>query len=147
MILRNVVRLLFGTCLVMFTKNDRIHPMKNQKRYAVITAVFLSMVHLQGIAGPRSGRDWVGFVNPLIGTLSDFEFSNGNTYPAIALPRGMNFWTPQTGRNGDGWQYAYQAKKIVGFKQTHQPSPWINDYGCFSIMPARGACGFRETER
>jgi predicted alpha-1,2-mannosidase len=121
--------------------------MKNQKRYAVITAVFLSMVHAQGIAGPRSGRDWVGFVNPLIGTLSDFEFSNGNTYPAIALPRGMNFWTPQTGRNGDGWQYTYQAKKIVGFKQTHQPSPWINDYGCFSIMPARGACGFRETER
>ena len=74
-------------------------------------------------------------VNPLMGTDSEYQLSNGNTYPAIALPWGMNFWTPQTNVNGDGWQYQYHADKIVGFKQTHQPSPWINDYGCFSIMP------------
>jgi predicted alpha-1,2-mannosidase len=86
-------------------------------------------------------------VNPLVGTLSDFELSAGNTYPAIAMPWGMNFWTPQTGRDGDGWQYTYQAKKIVGFKQTHQPSPWINDYGCFSLMPVTGKLRFREGER
>ncbi|HLO92094.1 MAG TPA: GH92 family glycosyl hydrolase, partial [Lentimicrobium sp.] len=80
----------------------------------------------------------VDYVNPLIGTFSDFSLSNGNTYPAIGLPFGMNYWTPQTAKNGDGWQYTYQAKKITGFKQTHQPSPWINDYGCFSLMPMVG---------
>lgn len=80
----------------------------------------------------------VNHVNPLIGTMSDFSYSNGNTYPAIGVPYGMNYWTPQTAKNGDGWQYSYSAKKIVGFKQTHQPSPWINDYGCFSLMPMTG---------
>lgn len=80
----------------------------------------------------------VDYVNPLIGTLSDFSLSNGNTYPAVGVPFGMNYWTPQTAKNGDGWQYTYTAKKITGFKQTHQPSPWINDYGCFSLMPLTG---------
>ncbi len=74
-------------------------------------------------------------VNPLIGSDSKYNLSNGNTYPAIALPWGMNFWTAQTNRMGNGWQYQYGADKIRGFKQTHEPSPWINDYGQFSIMP------------
>ena len=42
------------------------------------------------------------YVSTLVGTQSDFTLSTGNTYPAIALPWGMNFWTPQTGKNGDG---------------------------------------------
>ncbi|MDE6610779.1 MAG: hypothetical protein K2K33_09535, partial [Muribaculaceae bacterium] len=75
----------------------------------------------------------VDYVNPLVGSHSSFKLSTGNTYPAIALPWGMNFWTPQTGRMGDGWAYTYDADKIRGFKQTHQPSPWINDYGQFSL--------------
>lgn len=75
------------------------------------------------------------YVSTLTGSQSDFSFSSGNTYPAIALPWGMNFWTPQTGPKGDGWQYRYGDRAIRGFKQTHQPSPWINDYGCFSILP------------
>ena len=75
------------------------------------------------------------------------EFSSGNTYPAIARPWGMNFWTPQTGKMGDGWQYMYTATKIRGFKQTHQPSPWINDYGQFSIMPVVGEPVFDENKR
>ena len=79
--------------------------------------------------------DPVDLVNPLTGTASSYELSTGNTYPAIALPWGTHFWTPQTGRNGDGWTYTYSATKIRGLKQTHQPSPWINDYGSFSIMP------------
>jgi len=59
----------------------------------------------------------------------------------------MNFWTPQTGKMGDGWQYVYTANKIRGFKQTHQPSPWINDYGQFSIMPVVGKPEFDEEKR
>ena len=86
-------------------------------------------------------------VTTLMGTDSKYQLSNGNTYPAIALPWGMNFWTPQTNKNGDGWQYQYQANKIIAFKQTHQPSPWINDYGCFSIMPVTQHLKFKESER
>lgn len=80
-------------------------------------------------------QDPVDYVNILVGTQSKFELSTGNTYPAIARPWGMNFWAPQTGNMGDGWMYVYTADKIKGFKQTHQPSPWMNDYGQFSIMP------------
>ena len=71
--------------------------------------------------------DPVELVNPLVGTDSKPSLSNGNTYPAIALPWGMNFWMPQTGKMGSGWAYTYTADKIRGFKQTHQPSPWMND--------------------
>ena len=79
------------------------------------------------------------YVSTLVGTLSEHSFSTGNTYPAIALPWGMNFWTPVTGKMGDGWAYRYDAHQIRGFEQTHQPSPWINDYGQFAIMPVRDA--------
>ena len=92
-------------------------------------------------------KDWTQYVNPLMGTQSSYELSTGNTYPAISRPWGMNFWTPQTGKMGDGWQYVYTANKIRGFKQTHQPSPWINDYGQFSIMPVVGKPEFDEEKR
>ena len=92
-------------------------------------------------------KDLTQYVNPLMGTQSSFELSSGNTYPAIAHPWGMNFWTPQTGKMGDGWQYTYTANKIRGFKQTHQPSPWINDYGQFSLMPVVGSPEFNEEKR
>ncbi|QQT27827.1 GH92 family glycosyl hydrolase [Sphingobacterium spiritivorum] len=89
----------------------------------------------------------VDLVNPLMGTDSKPSLSNGNTYPAIGLPWGMNMWTPQTGKNGDGWQYVYAADKIRGLKQTHQPSPWMNDYGQFSIMPVTGKGVFDQEGR
>lgn len=85
-------------------------------------------------------------VNTLVGTLSKHSLSTGNTYPAAAMPWGMNFWTPQTGKMGDGWTYTYTADKIRGFKQTHQPSPWMNDYGQFSVMPSSRPV-FDEDER
>src|SRR5687767_11537799 len=91
--------------------------------------------------------DPVEWVNPLMGTDSKPSMSNGNTYPAIAVPWGMNFWTPQTGPMGNGWQYQYAADRIRGFKQTHQPSPWMNDYGQFAIMPVTGRLKFRQDDR
>ncbi len=105
--------------------------------------LFLFAIH-GGMAQQASPVD---FVNPLIGTESKYELSNGNTYPAIARPWGMNFWTPQTGNMGDGWVYTYTADKIKGFKQTHQPSPWNNDYGQFSIMPVTGTPQFDQERR
>ncbi|MDH7460998.1 GH92 family glycosyl hydrolase [Chitinophagaceae bacterium 26-R-25] len=92
-------------------------------------------------------NDPVEWVNPLMGTQSKPSLSNGNTYPAVGMPWGMNLWTPQTGPNGDGWGYTYDADKIRGFKQTHQPSPWMNDYGMFSIMPVTGKTKFTQEDR
>ena len=94
-----------------------------------------------------SQDDFTQYVNPLIGSDSSHELSNGNTYPAIALPWGMNFWTPQTGKMGDGWIYTDKNSGLVGIRQTHQPSPWINDYGAFSIMPITGKLKVLENER
>lgn len=86
-------------------------------------------------------------VNPLVGSASTPLLSAGNTYPAIAMPWGMNFWTPQTGNMANGWIYQYQDHKINGFRQTHEPSPWINDYGAFSLMPVVGKLIAEEKER
>lgn len=94
-----------------------------------------------------TNSDLADYVNPLMGTDSKPALSNGNTYPAIGLPWGMNLWTPQTGKMGDGWAYQYNADKINGFKQTHQPSPWMNDFGEFAIMPVTGKIRFKENER
>ncbi|WP_024771493.1 GH92 family glycosyl hydrolase [Aquimarina macrocephali] len=89
----------------------------------------------------------VDYVNPLMGTDSAFDLSNGNTYPAIATPWAMNFWTPMTSKMGDGWTYKYDENKIRGIKQTHQPSPWINDYAAFSVMAVTGDLKYKEDER
>lgn len=107
-----------------------------------LTASFSS--HAQMV---NTVNDPVEWVNPLMGTDSKPSLSNGNTYPAICVPWGMNFWVPQTNTMGNGWVYQYGADKIRGFKQTHQPSPWMNDYGQFSIMPVSGRLKFRENDR
>lgn len=91
--------------------------------------------------------NWVQYVNTLQGTNSSFELSRGNTYPTLAMPWGMNFWTPQTGENRNGWIYQYSAKSIRGFRQTHQCSPWTNDYAAFSLMPVSGKLKFNQHDR
>jgi len=110
---------------------------------------FIALTFLPLITSAQVNKqpDLTDYVNPLMGTASKPIMSNGNTYPAVAVPWGMNFWTPQTGKMGSGWQYTYDADKILGFKQTHQPSPWMNDYGMFSIFPETGRIKLDETER
>lgn len=115
------------------------------KKKALLCAITL-FLGLSSIFAQKL-KDPVDYVNPLMGTDSKLSLSNGNTYPAIALPWGMNFWMPQTGKMGDGWAYIYDADKIRGFKQTHQPSPWINDYGQFSIMPMTKQLKIDQDER
>ena len=89
----------------------------------------------------------VDLINPLMGTDSSYELSYGNTYPAVAVPWGMNFWTPVTGKMGNGWGYTYSAHKINAIKQTHQPSPWMNDYAAFGLFAETGPLKVREDER
>ena len=106
-------------------------------------ALFLCLA----LAGAGAVAAPLDYVNPLMGTASKPELSNGNTYPTIGLPWGMNYWTPQTGKMGNGWTYTYDADKLRGFKQTHQPSPWMNDYGQFAVMPLTGAKRFTQDAR
>ena len=110
---------------------------------------FLSLVMALVLCMAASAKlhEPVDYVSTLVGSASSHALSTGNTYPAVAMPWGMNFWTPQTGKMGDGWTYTYTAEKLRGFKQTHQPSPWINDYGQFSIMPETGRPVFDEDKR
>lgn len=115
-----------------------------KKNFIIVMFVLTSAIQA---LGKMAKMDCVDYVNPLVGTESKFELSTGNTYPAIAMPWGMNFWMPQTGKMGDGWAYVYWHDKIRGFKQTHQPSPWINDYGQFSIMPQTGNPEFDQDKR
>jgi predicted alpha-1,2-mannosidase len=113
----------------------------------VLSVIFSAILFGCSQTKPEEEFDPVELVNPLMGTNSEFKLSNGNTYPAIALPWGMNFWTPQTRNMGNGWAYTYNDNKIMGIKQTHQPSPWINDYAAFSLMATTGSLKTGESER
>src|SRR5688572_18496991 len=114
---------------------------------STFTFIVACFCFIYASAQTGTGRDPVEWVNPLMGTDSKPSLSNGNTYPSICVPWGMNFWSPQTGRMGDGWMYQYSSDRIRGFKQTHQPSPWMNDYGQFAIMPVTGKMRFRQDDR
>ncbi len=115
------------------------------KQILLLLAVALTAcqrpIQKQPVANPAD------YVSTLVGTQSSHSLSAGNLYPLTALPWGMNFWTPVTGKMGNGWTYTYDAHRIRGFKQTHQPSPWINDYGQFAIMPVRDASQVDEEAR
>ncbi len=111
-----------------------------------LPSVLVCLLIVGGLSNAQK-KNPVDYVSTLVGTQSKYELSTGNTYPAIALPWGLNFWVPQTGGMGDGWVYTYTADKIRGFKQTHQPSPWMNDYGQFSIMPITGRLTFDQDKR
>lgn len=89
----------------------------------------------------------VTLANPLQGTDSTGGFSHGNEYPAIALPFPMNVWAPYTQPARDSFYYQYRQGKLRGIRETHQPSPWIGDYGSFSLMPVSGRLAVNEDER
>ena len=81
---------------------------------AVLTALALVIIAFFIQQNSKTSEiDPADLVNPLMGTDSEYKLSNGNTYPAIALPWGMNFWTPQTRNMGNGWSYTYNDNKIM----------------------------------
>jgi len=77
------------------------------------------------------------YVNTLQGTDSHYGLSKGNTLPLIARPFGMNHWSPQTD-DASGWFFSPRQHKLQGIRCTHQPSPWIGDYGHFTVMANTG---------
>ena len=67
------------------------------RKFALLTLSLLSVWSLTA----KTVTEPVDYVSTLVGTQSKHSLSTGNTYPAIALPWGMNFWVPQTGKMGD----------------------------------------------
>ncbi|HZZ43920.1 MAG TPA: GH92 family glycosyl hydrolase [Tepidisphaeraceae bacterium] len=88
------------------------------------------------VASPLWAGPLVDLVNPLQGTDSVSSLSHGNTLPLAGVPWGMTNWTVQTG--GGNWFFQYGAKQVQGFRATRQPSPWMGDYGQFTLMPETG---------
>lgn len=99
------------------------------------------------VAESLAGKDYTQYVNTLQGTDSNFGLSYGNTYPTAGMPFGVHFWSPQTGRNGDGFKYLYSSDAIRGFGQAHQCSPWVSDYAVYSFMPVVGELIVNENDR
>jgi predicted alpha-1,2-mannosidase len=137
-----------GILLTVRLLSIRLFTSSKQLIFVSLTLFVLSDCQFRDLSRLQNDQsNLVQFVNPRIGTQSDFDLSNGNTYPAVAHPWGMNFWTPQTEPHSSRWIYNYDAKSINGFRCTHQPSPWMGDYGAFSIMPEVGELIIDETKR
>ena len=131
-----------------FKKNSYRPTISPSKKKRCVFHFFVFIFLLVGATPANSqNADLVKYVNTLQGTNSKMELTYGNTYPTTALPFGMNTWTPQTGKNGDGWKYQYFVDSIRGFQQAHQCSSWTNDYAVFSLMPVSGALVVDENKR
>src|SRR5690606_7266773 len=112
------------------------------------TITIVLMAGMLTLSCNKSKQDnLIHYVNTLQGTDSRPDYSNGNTYPTVAVPYPMHAFSPQTGKNGDGWKYQYQATSIRGFQLTHQCSPWVRDYATLSLMPQAGKLTVQEDER
>lgn len=86
-------------------------------------------------------------VNTLVGTENVKRYSNGNVLPITSVPHGMASFTIQNERSRGHWFFSPYSKSFEGIRLTHQPSPWIGDYGHLVITPQRGDLFFGEEER
>ena len=91
-------------------------------------------------------EDLTRYVNPLQGTYSEPSFSRGNTLPIVSLPFGMTHWAAQTRADG-GWFFDPRIPELIGVRATHQPSPWMGDYGHFTVMAQTGEAILSPSER
>jgi len=79
----------------------------------------------------------VDLVNVLQGTDSTHAFSRGNTLPIAAVPFGMAHWTLQS-ESRTPRMFQPGARRVQGFRCTHQLSPWLSDYGQALFLPFSG---------
>lgn len=94
----------------------------------------------------QPSRDYVRYVNPLIGTQK-----MGHTFPGATVPFGSVQLSPDTDQqphniggvyNKDSYKYCagyqYDDREIVGFSHTHFSGTGHSDLGDFLIMPTVG---------
>ena len=68
--------------------------------------------------------------HPCVHTLSQPRARRARR-PPPARPRS---WSPITDTNEDSWFFLSLSRRIYGVRCTHQPSPWIADWGAAKIM-------------
>ena len=75
---------------------------------------------------------------------------HGQTMPAVLVPNGQNFWTPQT-RAGEAKcqaPYYYADQRLQGIRNSHWTSgSCTQDYGSFTIAALGGRLRLRPEER
>ena len=90
----------------------------------------MNTINMKGICNMK----YLDYVDVKQGTKSVRRFSNGNTLPLTQWPYGMISFAPQTDGSSPWW-YHPEIPSIEGVRLTHQPSPWIRDYGTLLITP------------
>ena len=111
-----------------------------------IPVLFILLIFFASLKSQENSKNFVQYVNPLIGTKK-----MGHTYPGATVPFGMVQLSPETDTisyekdgkyNGDVYQYCsgyqYDDKTIVGFSHTHFSGTGHSDLGDFLIMPTVG---------
>ena len=86
----------------------------------------------------HAASNYLDYVNIRQGTDSTWRFSRGNTLPLTQQPYAMAAFAPQT-RGMETWWYSPHERVVEGIRLTHQPSPWIGDYGCLMFTPQADA--------
>ncbi len=84
---------------------------------------------------------YCSLVNTKQGSKSTHRYSNGNTLPLVQLPFGMAAFAPQNVEGNVRWYYHPDSRSLEGIRLTHQPSPWIADYGAMIFMPQNKKLG------
>lgn len=116
--------------------------------------------HLQHYLGRQKWMDRTRAINTMVGT--DYATTasagcygkgseeHGQTLPAVLVPHGMNFWTPQTQDTEQKCRapYYYRDSLFQGFRASH----WLvggctQDYGSFTLMPMTGRLRLKPEER
>ncbi|MBO5274460.1 MAG: GH92 family glycosyl hydrolase, partial [Clostridia bacterium] len=82
---------------------------------------------------------YLQYVNIRQGTKSVPHFSHGNALPMVQRPFGMTAFVPQTDSANPRWFFYSEDRRVDAIRLTHQPSPWIGDYGCLSFLPQSAA--------
>lgn len=115
-------------------------------------SLLISTISILCVGGNVAGRSLLQYVEPRIGT--DYSVTAtagmfgkgteelGQTIPAVLVPNGMNFWTPQT-RDTERKcvaPYYFRDDKLQGIRNSH----WINggctqDFGSTTVMPLAGS--------
>ena len=85
--------------------------------------------------------NYLNYVNVRQGTKSVPRFSNGNTLPLTQLPFGMASFSAQTRGESESWFFHPDDRSVEGIRLTHQPSPWIGDYGALLMLVQSGTPG------
>ena len=99
-------------------------------RRALVAVLGLLVGPCTGVEAPED------FVNALAGSFTQGDrYSTGNTFPVIARPWGFNHWSVMTNKGDSSWWFSGNDHVFKWLRCTHQPSPWIGDYGWWMIGP------------